>query len=307
MKTITANGGTKTTSPSHEKKKKKILEEFKEKQHNLTQTLESYSNTTLSSQISINNVITATTSKAVLPLIQLMPCSSLHLLLLLRLTFQEIKTLFSIESHILKEEIQPGGESTEHVPLKIPSKPTRLIAESISGNLEAGRSLTHLLNSWGCSAWCAASFRLSSQVHLEGWGGEWLLTLRWVDSWAVLAHLEGNKQTHTYTVNTSSLQRSNMSSTDQWGTVQPLLLPLGSCLGVQDRAADWACSSNRCPGRSFSPISGPPWNYVQRCAVRLGLLSAVRGEEVWRHSVDINITLQRLLSAALISRLTQKW
>lgn len=153
------------------KKKKKILEEFKEKQHNLTQTLESYSNTTLSSQISINNVITATTSKAVLPLIQLMPCSSLHLLLLLRLTFQEIKTLFSIESHILKEEIQPGGESTEHVPLKIPSKPTRLIAESISGNLEAGRSLTHLLNSWGCSAWCAASFRLSSQVHLEGWGG----------------------------------------------------------------------------------------------------------------------------------------
>lgn len=294
----------------HHLMKKKILEEFKEKQHNLTQTLESYSNTTLSSQISINNVITATTSKAVLPLIQLMPCSSLNLLLLLRLTFQEIKTLFSIESHILhilKEEIQPGGESTEHFPLKIPSKPTRLIAESISGNLEAGRSLTHLLNSWGCSAWCAASFRLSSQVHLEGWGGEWLVTLRWVDSWAVLAHLEGNKQTHTYTVNTSSLQRPNMSSTDQWGTVQPLLLPLGSCLGVQDRAADWACSSNRCPGRSFSPISGPPWNYVQCCAVRLGLLSAVRGEEVWRHSVDINITLQRLLSAALISRLTQKW
>lgn len=36
--------------------------------------------------------------------------------------------------------------------------------------LEPGRSLTHLLNSWGCSAWCAASFRLSSQVHLEGWG-----------------------------------------------------------------------------------------------------------------------------------------
>lgn len=160
--------------------KKKFLEEFKEKQHNLTQTLESYSNTTLSSQISINNVITATTSKAVVPLIQLMPCSSLHLHLhlLLRLTFQEIKMLFSIDSHILKEEIQPDGESTEHFPLKIPSKPTRLIAESISGNLEPGRSLTHLLNSWGCSAWCAASFRLSSQVHLEGWGGEWLLTLR---------------------------------------------------------------------------------------------------------------------------------
>lgn len=81
----------------HHLMKKKILEEFKEKQHNLTQTLESYSNTTLSSQISINNVITATTSKAVLPLIQLMPCSSLHLLLLL--TFQEIK-IFNRITHL---------------------------------------------------------------------------------------------------------------------------------------------------------------------------------------------------------------
>lgn len=236
-----------------------------------------------------------------------MPCSSLHLLLLLRLTFQEIKTLFSIESHILKEEIQPGGESTEHVPLKIPSKPTRLIAESISRKPRSRTVANSPFKFLGLFCLVRGIFPPQFTGASWGVGGEWLLTLRWVDSWAVLAHLEGNKQTHTYTVNTSSLQRPNMSSTDQWGTVQPLLLPLGSCLGVQDRAADWACSSNRCPGRSFSSISGPPWNYVQRCAVRLGLLSAVRGEEVWRHSVDINITLQRLLSAALISRLTQKW
>ena len=162
------------------------------------------------------------------------------------------------------------------------------------GNTENNSSVNSPFKFFGLFCLVRGIFSaLSSQVHL-GESGFYRWTLRRVHSWAtVWVHLQ---KTHIYRVRFSSkheLAQINKALCRPCSVWTPLL-SLGSCLGVQDRVADWVYSSNRCPEQGWTfhlqGLSSPSClllcNNVQ-CSAARAAVSERRCESVPPH---INIT-----------------